>query len=164
MGALSSKTISGGSPGLETLAAWTDVVCRWIIIAVFLAAAIPKILSPATFSEIIGAYGLLPEFLLFPMAIFMPWAELFTAIGLMFKKQWALISATLFMLLFIGVLSYGIYLGLDIDCGCFGPDDPEHKAFSGLRTALVRDIVLLIPLIFSIGYHIYTKHLLGETK
>ncbi len=164
MGALSSKTITGGSSGLDTLAAWIDIVCRWLIIVVFLAAAIPKIISPIAFSEIIGAYGLLPEFLLFPMAIFMPWAELLTAIGMMFKKQWAIISALLLMLVFIAVLSCGVYLGLDIDCGCFGPDDPEHKAFSGLRTALIRDIVLLVPLLFSVGYHFYTKHLPGEKK
>jgi hypothetical protein len=57
------------------------------------------------------------------------------------------------LLLFIGVLSYGLYAGLDIDCGCFGPEDPEHLAFSGLRTALLRDFLFCIPVLYSFWYH-----------
>jgi hypothetical protein len=33
-------------------------------------------------------------------------------------------------------------LGLDIDCGCFGPEDPESRAYGGLRTALYRDLAM----------------------
>ena len=55
---------------------------------------------------------------------------------------------TLMMVLFMGVLSYGIFLGLDIDCGCFGPEDPEAEAFHNLRGALFRDSLLML----AIGY------------
>ena len=59
------------------------------------------------------------------------------ALGLFFNRRWAKVWAAVLLILFIAVLGYGIWLGLDIDCGCFGPGDPEHDAFSGLRTALV---------------------------
>ncbi len=56
------------------------------------------------------------------------------------------------LLLFIGVLSYAIRLGLDIDCGCFGPEDPEHRAFAGLKLALFRDFLLFIPVLYLFWY------------
>jgi len=51
------------------------------------------------------------------------------------------------LLMFIAVLIYGIHLGLDIDCGCFGPEDPE-QAYKGLKVALVRDAVMMAALVF----------------
>jgi hypothetical protein len=129
-----------------------ELVSRWLLATVFFGASIPKILSPNAFAEVIGAYGLVPEAILFPVALAICWGEFFTAVGLLLKKKWALIATLVFMLVFIGVLSYGIYLGLDIDCGCFGPEDPEHKAFSGLRLALVRDLMLMVPLLFAFWY------------
>lgn len=126
-----------------------DVVARWLLAIVFFGASIPKMLSPNSFAEVIGAYGLVPEMFLFPLALVMCWGEFFTAVGLLLNQRWALLSTLIFMLIFIAVLSYGIYLGLDIDCGCFGPEDPEHKAFSGLRLALGRDLLLMIPLLFA---------------
>ena len=43
------------------------------------------------------------------------------------------------LVLFIGVLAYGIALGLDIDCGCLGPATSRS-----LSTALAIDVGLLI--------------------
>jgi len=53
---------------------------------------------------------------------------------------------------FIGVLSYGIAIGLDIDCGCFGPGDPEGEAFHSLRSALMRDCFMLAGAAFLYGW------------
>ena len=33
---------------------------------------------------------------------------------------------------------------LDIDCGCFGPNDPEAVAFHDLRGAFYRDLLLML--------------------
>ena len=51
----------------------------------------------------------------------------------------AFIGLFFFGSLFMAILGYGISMGLDVDCGCFGPEDPESKAFHGLRAALYRD-------------------------
>ena len=66
------------------------------------------------------------------------------------------------MVVFICVLSYGIWLGLDIDCGCFGSNEPESSAFSGLREALLRDLLLLLPLLFLYARPIINKQVPKE--
>ncbi|MEJ2158353.1 MAG: DoxX family protein, partial [Desulfobacteraceae bacterium] len=57
------------------------------------------------------------------------------------------------LLLFMMVLGYGIWLGLDVDCGCFAAGDPEGGAYHGLRPALYRDAVMLAGM----GYLILWK-------
>lgn len=119
--------------------------CAFFLAGVYLYGGIPKLLNINAFADVVAAYGLVPDFLVGSVAVLLPSIEVVTAFGLLFKKKWARLSAVLLLLLFIVILSYGISLGLDIDCGCFGPEDPEHEAFSGLRTALVRDLFFLIP-------------------
>ena len=45
------------------------------------------------------------------------------------------------LLIFMGALLYGLWLGLDIDCGCLGPLESEGS--SSLSSALARDLLLL---------------------
>ena len=122
------------------------LILRLIMVIIFLWSGVAKALHPADFSATVGAYGLLPDVLVMPVALTLILAEILAAIGLLFEKLGALTAITLMMVIFLGILSYGIYLGLDIDCGCFGPEDPEAQAFHDLRGALVRDL-LLMPVI-----------------
>jgi uncharacterized membrane protein YphA (DoxX/SURF4 family) len=135
-----------------------DFGSRWLLATVFLFAGIPKVADPQTFATIIGAYGLLPEMMLLPMAVLLPLAEIAAAVALIWGRREGLWGAGLMLLLFIAVLGYGIQMGLDIDCGCFGPEDPEHKAFAGLRVALIRDILLFIPLLYGTWYKLKYSH------
>lgn len=90
-------------------------------------------------------YGIVPGGLALETALLLIAAELFIAVGLLLDRFWAVVAAAAMLLMFIAVLAYGIHLGLDIDCGCFGPEDPEHGAVSNLRSAVIRDVLLLIP-------------------
>lgn len=132
---------------------WVDRLCRWGISAFFLAAAVPKLFDVAGFAAVIDAYSILPEPFLVPMAVILPIVEIGLAVGLLWNRFPAKIGIALLLLLFITVLSYAIWLGLDIDCGCFGPEAPESRAFHGLKTSLTRDIAMLLPLAFSFRYH-----------
>jgi uncharacterized membrane protein YphA (DoxX/SURF4 family) len=127
---------------------WIDRAARLTLAAVFLLAAVPKLLNPADFGQVISMYGIVPDGLVLETAVLLIAVELITAVGLLLGRFWAVISAAGMLLLFIAVLGYGMYLGLDIDCGCFGPEDPEHGAVSSLRTSFVRDLALLIPVIY----------------
>lgn len=118
---------------------------RILLVVVFLYGGVPKLFSPTHFATIISAYGLLPDLFVFPVALLLPLLEVITAIGLVLNYRGAMTTALLLLILFIVVLSYGMYLGLDIDCGCFGPEDPEHGFMSGLSRARFRDLLLLIP-------------------
>ena len=127
---------------------WVDLASRLILAAVFLLAAIPKMLNPADFAQVISMYGIVPNGLVLETALLLIAVELITAVGLLLGRVWAVASAAAMLLLFLAVLGYGMHIGLDIDCGCFGPEDPEHGAVSSLRTSLVRDLLLLIPVIY----------------
>ncbi len=118
---------------------------RIVLTAVLLSGGIPKLFAPSEFAALISAYGLLPDPLVFPAAIILPLGEVVTAIGLLLNCRWAMVSVTLLLCVFIAVLSYGISLGLDIDCGCFGPEDHKYGVASSLEEARLRDLVFLVP-------------------
>ncbi len=128
-------------------------------------AAVPKLSDPVAFAQVVEAYGLLPDTLLLPAAVMLPFFELIAAFLLIRGRISGLWISALLMFLFIAVLSYGIWLGLDIDCGCFGPEDIESKAFSNLRLALIRDVLLCIPLLYCFGHkYIFPSNLFGEKQ
>ena len=58
---------------------WIERLGRWLIAGVMIFAAVPKLSDPVSFGEVVGAYGLLPEFLVFPAALLLPLIELTTA-------------------------------------------------------------------------------------
>jgi hypothetical protein len=42
-----------------------------------------------------------------------------------------------------------------VDCGCFGPEDPEAEAFHGLRQSLYRDLAIMAGVFFIYGWRRY---------
>jgi len=113
---------------------------RWVLGVVFIYSGATKLASPQTFAVLIEAYGLVPEGLLMPMAVMLPAMELIAGVGLLADIRGSLAVITALLVIFIGILGYGIRMGLYVVCGCFGPEDPEAEAFHGLRTALYRDV------------------------
>ena len=65
---------------------WIERLSRWFIAGVMIFGAVPKLSDPVAFSEIVGAYGLLPDFLVFPAAWALPLVEL-TAAFLLIKGR-----------------------------------------------------------------------------
>ncbi len=134
---------------------WGYKLSRWIIGGIFLYAGITKLTEPKTFAVLVGAYGLAPDRLLLPIAMFLSLMELAAGIGLLFDIRGSLAVVTALLGFFIAILSYGIWMGLDVDCGCFGPGDPEAEAFHGLRTSIYRDLVMLAAVVFIYGWRQY---------
>ena len=116
---------------------------RFALALVFIYAGGTKLVDPASFAVIIEAYGILPEFLLLPVALGLPALEVAAGAGLIFGVRGSLPTVAGLLALFILVLGWGVHLGLDVDCGCFGPGDPEAEAFHGLRPTLYRDLAML---------------------
>jgi hypothetical protein len=100
-------------------------------------------LRPEALTLIIRDYGLLPQAWVMPVAVVLPVLEVVAAVGLLFDIQGSLSLITGLLVLFAGLLGYGIFLGLDIDCGCFGPGDLEGAVYHGLRPALYRDLAMI---------------------
>lgn len=141
---------------------WLDRIGRYLIAAIFLSAAIPKLLNLNGFAEIIGAYGILPSDFLLPAAVLLVILEIVFAFTVFFNSNKGKLGSLALLLVFIIVLSYAVYAGLDIDCGCFGPEDPERQAFSGLRTALVRDVFMVSVLLYSLWFCTYKDRIINQ--
>jgi hypothetical protein len=131
---------------------WLYRGVRWGLALVFLYAGLVKLADPTSFAVIIAAYGLVPEGLLMPIAVVLPAIEVLAAIGLMADLRGSLTLMAVLMAIFIAVLGYGLWMGLDVDCGCFGPEDPEGKAYAGIRPALYRDFVLAGGILLLYGW------------
>ncbi len=123
---------------------------RVVLAAVFIYAALQKAGKPLLFADEIGMYGILGlGFLLYLIAIVLPWIEMFCGLALLtgiFMRGAALILASM-NLVFIVVISYrtvGIMAAEGIplrqiyfDCGCgFGPTYAWKK--------LIEDMILLV--------------------
>ena len=67
--------------------------------------------------------------------------EMVLGCGLWSGRRWANWGAGGLVAVFLCVLGYGILLGLDIECGCFGPG--EGVGSLTLKQAAVVDLVLL---------------------
>jgi uncharacterized membrane protein YphA (DoxX/SURF4 family) len=66
------------------MSAWTYKLTRLILGCIFICAGSTKLLEPKTFTVLIEAYGIVPESLLMPVAIFLPALEVVAGIGLLF--------------------------------------------------------------------------------
>jgi uncharacterized membrane protein YphA (DoxX/SURF4 family) len=125
-----------------------ELLVRLMLVAIFLASGVIKLAGPQSFAVIIDAFGILPSPMVMPTALVLPILEILAALGLLTDRRGSLALMAALMLIFMAVLAYGIHMGLDMDCGCFGPEDPEAKAFHGLRGALYRDMGLMVGIIF----------------
>lgn len=121
---------------------------RWVLGSVFFISGVSKLLDPQQFAHIIEAYGLISPELVLPAGLGLSLLEVIAGVGLIFDVRYALTIIMGLLIFFIFILGYGLALGLDVDCGCFGLDNPEGNAFHSLRPALYRDLVMLAGLGF----------------
>lgn len=127
---------------------WPYRAIRIILSAVFFWSGVSKLISPESFAVIIGSYGIIPESWITPVSIGLPALEVLLAVGLLLDIRGSLAGIAVLLALFMAILGYGLHLGLDVDCGCFGPEDPEAEAFHGLRTALYRDMIMAVAILY----------------
>lgn len=94
---------------------------------VFIYSGLEKITDPATFSDAIANYKLIPNFAINFFAVAVPWIELVVGLLLIFNfyvKENAVIYSSL-MLVFTLMILISVMRGLDISCGCFGTTDNQ---------------------------------------
>ncbi len=127
---------------------WLYRVVRVGLATSFLASGLIKIADPGSFAITVKAFGILPRGFVSPVTFGIPVLEVIIGLALVLDMRGALLSFSGLLLLFTGVLGYGIWLGLDIDCGCYGPEDPEGKVFHSLRSSLYRDMGMLAAVFY----------------
>jgi uncharacterized membrane protein YphA (DoxX/SURF4 family) len=153
-------TAGGNGAGVLDLkkifqSAWIYRLLRIAISVVFIWSGISKLIAPKEFAVIIDSYGLVPEAWILPLAIILPLLEMIFGLGLLLDIKGSLAGITGLLMLFVVILSYGIWLGLDVDCGCFGPQDLESEAFHSLRPALFRDFAMIGGVIYLYFWRYY---------
>jgi len=137
-----------------------DRVCtlfRWVLGIIFIYAGGVKMFEPQVFATLIEAYGILPDIFIFPVAVFLSLIEVVAGIGIIFDIKGSLSLIAGLILLFLLILGYGIYMGLDVDCGCFGSGDPESKAFHGLKSVFLRDLFMMAGVFYIFFWRRYQK-------
>ena len=118
-------------------------ITRWALAAIFVAAALPKILAPAEFATIIAGYAILPLILINAVALILPWLELVVAI-LLLCRLWPLASfflANTMLAAFLVALVSAYLRGLDIDCGCFST---TVTLTPNMQWYMIRDVFFLV--------------------
>ncbi|WP_027722796.1 MauE/DoxX family redox-associated membrane protein [Maridesulfovibrio zosterae] len=116
---------------------------RIILGLVFIFASIDKIIDPVAFAGIIKNYQILPQMMIGPVAMLLPWLE-FVCGAMLVCNVLTDISASILiimLLVFIAALLSTIYRGIDVACGCFSTDAAQ---ISNMAETIGRDVVLLI--------------------
>jgi uncharacterized membrane protein YphA (DoxX/SURF4 family) len=125
---------------------WVSLVARLVLGGVMLVAGALKVTDPATASQAVRAYELLPESLVAPVGWGLPFLEI--AIGLLliigFGVRASAVAAGVFMIVFIAAVSSAWARDLSIDCGCFGGGGQVAVGQTKYLQEILRDVGLLI--------------------
>lgn len=111
--------------------------------AVFFYAGAVKASASQEFAMALLPFTFVPQHWTIPLALALAWTEILVAILLLLPRVFPLgaVVAGALCLLFISVLSWALWNGIIVSCGCFGADD-SPSAWKMLL-AIGRDIFLL---------------------
>ena len=121
-----------------------ELILRWFLGITFVYASYHKISEPAHFAKIIYGYYLFPDFSINIIAIFMPYAELYSGVFLIlgiFPRSAALLINAM-LLMFIVAISINLIRGQEFDCGCFSFGESGYTSSAG--QLLIRNFCLLM--------------------
>lgn len=142
----------------------TYALLRWMLCMVFLGSGFIKLLDLKGFAALIGDFGLVPEGFHFPVALFLVLAEMIGGLALMADLRGSLGALTGLLLFFMGILGYGLFMGFDMDCGCFGVSEPQKGFFRGLEGSLHRDALFLTVIVYLFLWRKITSHSPNEIR
>lgn len=117
-------------------------IVRLTLGGVFLWAGVQKALHPPLFALDLEAYQILPDALILPMAYYVPWLEIMTALALFIPalRRAALVIVIGMLIVFTLMLTVAWSSGLQINCGCFGAAGHDATDFG---VAVARNLLLI---------------------
>lgn len=116
---------------------------RVVLGFVFIYASFDKIIDPMAFAGIVHNYQILPDILISPLALVLPWLE-FVCGALLITGVLTRASSLIIIIMlvvFMAALVYNGSRGLDIACGCFSTDASSTESVMQL---LIRDAVFIV--------------------
>ena len=132
-----------------------NVLLRIVIGIIFVWASYGKILDPAGFGRIVQNYSILPEILINPVSVILPWVEAVAGILLIsgFFVTGASMIINLMMFTFVSAFLINIYRGIDVSCGCFSLSVETTRS---MYRYLIRDLIILLAGIWVFIYKLRT--------
>ena len=105
-------------------------ILDFVLAGIFIYAGILKAIDPVQFASDIDNYKILPWPVSVTLAFYLPWLEIFCALGLVFRFLYrgALSILTASIVVFTLATIAAKVRGLDITCGCFGHAS-QHWSF-----------------------------------
>ena len=119
-----------------------DNIFRFLLGGIFIWASWSKISDPGGFAIIVQNYQILPEVLVGPFAVILPWLELICGIFLItgFMINGSIVLIDMMLLIFIVSFMANVFRGIDVSCGCFST---EIKMTGSMFVYLMRDLAML---------------------
>lgn len=132
------------APRNDPRRSWLALLCRVLVGGTFLVSGTLKLIAPVeNFQEAVRAFHLVPEGMVVPVALVLPWVELFVGAFCLFGlyTRWSAWMIAVFLVAFIGGFASAMARGLTLEnCGCFAQWDFLHEP----SHLLIRDAVLLL--------------------
>lgn len=128
---------------------WLTIRVQLALGALFVAAAVPKIIDPPSFAHMIYNYRILPGGVINISSLVMPWAELLCGLALIlgvWRKAALSIIGTM-LVVFIIAISINLARGNAIDCGCFDVSKANltvEQRLDDMKFVILRDIGMLL--------------------
>ena len=123
-------------------------ILDFVLAGIFIYAGALKAFDPVQFANDIDNYKILPWPVSVALAFYLPWLEIFCALGLVFRFLYrgALSILTASIVVFTLATIAAKVRGLDITCGCFGHASQNWSFPSHLATNLAILTGLLVLL------------------
>jgi uncharacterized membrane protein YphA (DoxX/SURF4 family) len=122
-------------------------ILDFVLAGIFIYAGVVKAIDPVQFASDIDNFKILPWPVSVALAFYIPWLEIFCALGLVFRFLYrgALSILIASIVVFTLAVTAAKLRGLDITCGCFGHASQHWSFPSHLATnlAILTGLVML---------------------
>ena len=129
--------------------AWVVLVLRLAIGGIFIVAGASKVGNAAQFAAQIAGFRLLPETLVAPLAVMLPYWEMLLGALVMLGlfTRVAAWFAVVLLALFDAAIASAVVRGMTVSCGCFGPNDATVTTWAEVaRDGIFVVLALIIAL------------------
>jgi uncharacterized membrane protein YphA (DoxX/SURF4 family) len=126
-------------------------ILDFVAAGIFIYAGALKAFDPVQFASDIDNYKILPWPVSVALAFYLPWLEIFCALGLVFRFLYrgALSILTALIAVFTLATIAAKVRGLDITCGCFGHAS-QHWSFPSHLATNLAILAALLALLFKV--------------
>ena len=125
-------------------------ILDFAVAGIFIYAGTLKAIDPVQFASDIDNYKILPWPISVALAFYLPWLEIFCALGLVFRFLYrgalSILSASIVVFTLATIAAK--VRGLDITCGCFGHAS-QHWSFPAHLASNLAILVALLALFFA---------------